>query len=162
MAREGRAVDPPPAEVTVHRFELNPTSTSDRFRFVAEVSTGTYVRALARDLGCRLGCGGLVEELRRTAIGSLQVEQAIALPLPAGAELPIIALEAMPLVPPALRLTDAEDALRFRNGNALSTEALEAPQGLCRVLDEQGRLLGVGESAGGLIRPRVVLAGTGS
>ena len=162
LARAGRPVDAPPAEVTVHRFELQPGDAPDRFRFVAEVSAGTYVRALARDLGSRLGCGGLLEELRRTVIGPLRVEQATTLPLPAGVELPVVPLESMPLVPPALRLADPGDALRFRSGNALSTEALGAPDGLYRVLDEQGRLLGVGESKGGLIRPRVVLAGTGS
>jgi len=78
LARRGAAVEPPEATVTVYRLEpiawVSPTLT-----FRATVSTGTYLRAIARDLGNRLGVGAHLTELRREAIGGLRVERAVAL-----------------------------------------------------------------------------------
>ena len=42
-----------------------------------DCGAGTYIRAIARDVGERLGCGGLIEELERTAVGMFRVEDAI-------------------------------------------------------------------------------------
>jgi tRNA pseudouridine55 synthase len=62
----------------VTRFDVH-----DRFgpdvRFSLDCSTGTYVRSIAHDLGQALGVGGHLVELRREAIGSLLVEDAITL-----------------------------------------------------------------------------------
>jgi len=73
-ARRGETVDRPPRQVRVDRFELtdwNPPEVSVRI----ECSKGTYVRALARDLGEELGVGAHLTALRRTAIGSFSVEK---------------------------------------------------------------------------------------
>ena len=48
-------------------------------RLRVHCSSGTYIRSLAHDLGEALGCGGVVSALRRTAVGQLQVEKAVAL-----------------------------------------------------------------------------------
>lgn len=48
-------------------------------KFETVVSSGTYIRALARDIGRRLGCGGYLKELRRTRIGKYRIEDAISL-----------------------------------------------------------------------------------
>ncbi len=78
LARRGSAVAPPEAVVTVHRIEpIDWTSPALTFR--ATVSAGTYLRAIARDLGTRLGVGAHLAALRREAIGGLRVEDAIAL-----------------------------------------------------------------------------------
>jgi tRNA pseudouridine55 synthase len=78
LARRGAAVEPPEATVTVHRVEpigwAPPALT-----FRATVSAGTYLRAIARDLGTRLGVGAHLSALRREAIGGLRVEDAVAL-----------------------------------------------------------------------------------
>ena len=44
-----------------------------------EVSSGTYIRALARDIGERLGMGAYLKELRRTRVGKAKVEEAMRL-----------------------------------------------------------------------------------
>jgi len=71
LAREGTAVALEPAVVTVHSMEITdwnlPSVVLDLW-----VSTGTYVRALARDLGRALGCGGHLAALRRTQIGPFE------------------------------------------------------------------------------------------
>jgi len=73
-ARRGETVDRPPRQVHVDCFELtdwNPPEVSVRI----ECSKGTYVRALARDLGEKLGVGAHLTALRRTAIGLFSVEE---------------------------------------------------------------------------------------
>ncbi len=77
-ARRGEVIELPEVAVTVRRIELvgfhSPLVT-----FRAEVSAGTYLRAIARDLGERLGVGAHLTGLRREAIGSLRVEDAVSL-----------------------------------------------------------------------------------
>lgn len=76
-ARAGETVELEPVRVTVHEIELVEIDLPE-IRFRARVSTGTYIRALARDLGAALGVGAHLTALRRTAIGPLRVERAIA------------------------------------------------------------------------------------
>ena len=78
LARRGAPVEPSEAAVTVHRIELvawEPPAVT----FRATVSPGTYLRAIGRDLGERLGVGGHLTALRREAIGRLRVEDAVSL-----------------------------------------------------------------------------------
>ncbi len=73
-AREGSALDLPPREVTVHEIRLLDASPGDGWldvRLDIETGPGTYIRSLARDLGERLGCGGYLHALRRTAAAGL-------------------------------------------------------------------------------------------
>lgn len=76
LARKGAPVDLPPVPVILHRIDLvamdGPEVTLDVL-----CSKGTYVRALARDIGQTLGCGAHLAGLRRTASGSLRVEDAL-------------------------------------------------------------------------------------
>jgi tRNA pseudouridine55 synthase len=77
-ARRGESVPLPEMDIVVHAVELLRYVYPD-LEFRATVSPGTYVRALARDLGARLGTGAHLRALRREAIGMLRVEQAVAL-----------------------------------------------------------------------------------
>ncbi len=78
LARAGVAVEPPPATVEV--FELLLLDyRPPRAQLSLSVSSGTYVRSLAHDLGEKLGCGAHLEELRRTRIGPFRVEEASTL-----------------------------------------------------------------------------------
>jgi tRNA pseudouridine55 synthase len=63
-ARRGEAVQAPPREVEVHRFELI-SRTQDTLTLHVECGSGTYIRSLAVDLGERLGCGAHLTALRR-------------------------------------------------------------------------------------------------
>jgi len=69
LARDGEVVDIAPRPVEIHRLELIETPDRDHATLVAECGKGTYVRALARDLGRALKCLGHVAALRRTAVG---------------------------------------------------------------------------------------------
>jgi tRNA pseudouridine55 synthase len=78
LARRGKKVQLEPRKVTIHSIKL----LSYRFPEVvieAEVSSGTYIRALARDIGVKLGCGAYLKNLRRTQIGNFDITQAISL-----------------------------------------------------------------------------------
>ena len=78
LARQGRAVALPPRTVTVHAIE-GIEITLPLVRFTVRCSKGTYIRALARDLGNVLGVGAYVTALRRTAIGNYRVEDALTI-----------------------------------------------------------------------------------
>ncbi|WP_442907670.1 tRNA pseudouridine(55) synthase TruB [Kineococcus sp. G2] len=77
--RGGEAVELPPRPVTVSRFEVLARREEGTFLdldVVVEVSSGTYVRALARDLGAALGVGGHLTALRRTRSGPFTLAEA--------------------------------------------------------------------------------------
>ncbi|UCF41828.1 MAG: tRNA pseudouridine(55) synthase TruB [Gemmatimonadota bacterium] len=76
-ARRGDPVELEPREIDVMRFEMTAREGST-VEFAAEVSSGTYLRALARDLGRALGCGAHLAGLRRTHVGSFSVAEAVA------------------------------------------------------------------------------------
>lgn len=79
LARRGVEVEPPaPREVEISRFQLNRLDSTS-LRFVAVCSTGTYMRALARDIGVALDTVAHLSELRRTRSGSFSVDQAYPL-----------------------------------------------------------------------------------
>jgi tRNA pseudouridine55 synthase len=78
LARAGLEVKTAPARVEVLALDLLELAPP-LARLSLSVSSGTYVRALAHDIGSRLGCGAHLEELRRTRIGSFCVEEASTL-----------------------------------------------------------------------------------
>jgi tRNA pseudouridine55 synthase len=79
LARDGEAVELASRTVTVHRLDLLDTSDPDHAVFAAECGKGTYVRAIARDLGRALGVFGHVSALRRTRVGPLAEDAMIPL-----------------------------------------------------------------------------------
>ncbi len=79
--RSGQEVDLPARTVTVQRFEIHAVHRVGNGRLqdvevTVECSSGTYIRALARDLGAALGVGGHLTALRRTQVGPYSIEQA--------------------------------------------------------------------------------------
>jgi tRNA pseudouridine55 synthase len=161
LARLGRSVVAPPREVEVSRLDLEPTEDPLEWAFVAEVSAGTYIRAIARDLGRALGTGGALAALRRTAIGPLSVSGAVTPTRggdPAIVVAAVIPTDLMPLVPPAVRLGGAAAAGRFVSGSEVELTEVSPGDGPCRVLGGAGTLLGIGEICGRRVRPKVVLA----
>jgi tRNA pseudouridine55 synthase len=84
LARDGEAVEIPPRAVTIYRLELVDMPDADHAVFAAECGKGTYVRALARDLGRLLGtagdtCFGHVCALRRNRVGPFTESDMISL-----------------------------------------------------------------------------------
>lgn len=158
MARRGEAVTAPERDVTIHALTLTawdpPQLTLD-----VSCSKGTYIRALARDLGRSLGCYGYLAGLRRTASGSFTLadaaslaqleaaddEQRAAYMLPAStgvAHLPLLAI-------------NREEVVRIRRGQPLQREA-QGP-GLVAIIDSAGALLAIARSEGGVLQPEKVL-----
>ena len=162
MARRGVPVEARATPVLVDALDLTPTPEPDRWRYRVRVSAGTYVRALARDLGVALGCGAIVASLRRTAIGTLRVDEALPL-VPEGAGLRarlqarLVPIDAIPLGIDSVVLDSELDAARFAAGTPVEHPDAPSPTGEVAVRDGSGALLGVGLLDGPVLRPRVVL-----
>ncbi len=157
-ARRGEIASLEPARVTVHRIELIDYQPPE-VTFRAEVSTGTYIRALARDLGERLGVGAHLTELRREAIGSLRVEDAVSLErlgpdavMPAHAVLPDL---------PQVEL-DATARQAVAHGRAVvdGREVGKRGSGEEVAMLSSGKLVAIATSGDGWLRPTVVLQST--
>ena len=163
LARRGVVIDAPASEIVVDRLDLAPTNDPDRWTYEMAVSAGTYVRAIVRDLGVVLGCGASVASLRRTAIGPLRVDDALAIPaekeaLREAVRDRLIRIDAMPLDLPSIVIPSAQDAVRFAAGVAVQIDTAGLKDSsLAAVRDDLGRLLGVGHSGDGTLKPRVVL-----
>lgn len=83
IARAGETVELAEREVTIHRLDIVSWDDTDPARPIAivdvECSAGTYIRALARDLGARLGSAAYLGALTRTSSGPFRLEDAVAL-----------------------------------------------------------------------------------
>jgi tRNA pseudouridine55 synthase len=154
LARRGAMVEPPETTVTVHRIEpvaWDPPSLT----FRATVSAGTYLRAIARDLGERLGVGAHLTALRREAIGGLRVEDAVALDR--------VAPEA--LLPPArvlrhLPAVELDPTARAAvvHGRAVADGGGAQQSGGPVMLVSGAELVAVARPEQGWLKPTVVLA----
>src|SRR5262249_37477229 len=125
-ARRGQAVTLAPRRVVVYGIDLIAFAWP-RLEIEVRCGKGTYIRSLARDLGERLGCGALVETLRRTRVGPFQA--ADGLTVQAG----VVDLksklrpsaEAIALLPNCVVSPDA--ATRIRQGQSLPPNAIDRP-----------------------------------
>ena len=80
LARAGLPVARSPSLVEIYSIEIVnhlPQATSHLLTLDIHCSSGTYIRALARDIGEALGCGAYLEELERTAVGPFTLEGAV-------------------------------------------------------------------------------------
>lgn len=149
--RAGEQVELAARPVTVHEFELIEERTADgvlELDVRVVCSSGTYIRALARDLGDALGVGGHLNMLRRTRIGGYLVEQARTLEALDGhvPEALIPAATAAAAAMPTLVVSDAE-AIDLGHGKRIPADGVAAGQ-LRAALDPAGRLVAVIESRG--------------
>jgi tRNA pseudouridine55 synthase len=161
--RDGEQVQLAPRRVRVHRFELTAERRLDTvvaLDVVAEVSSGTYVRALARDLGAALGVGGHLTALRRTRVGPYRIEDAVPLDtLPALDDSVLLSpAQAACAVLPVRHLDDRE-ATALGYGKRLSSAGFGA--GPVAAVDADGHLVAIVQEAGPTARPVLVLAPRG-
>ena len=163
LSRRGVAVEAEPRAVSVYRFGIGPLPEDPAaFSFEADVSGGTYVRALVRDLGRALGCGAIVTSLRRVAIGPMRPSPGLVFDAsgridPDRLRLELMPLEDLPIEAPRLPLVHETAAKRFLAGTAVPLDEPLPGSGPHRVLDVRGRLIGIGEVREGALLPRVVL-----
>jgi tRNA pseudouridine55 synthase len=167
LARDGEAVELAPREVTIHRFELLETPDPDHAVFTTECGKGTYVRALARDLGRRLGVLGHVSALRRSEVGPfgetdmISLEQLTVLCHRAAAGEGHLADALLPVETalddiPALAVSPA-DAARLQRGQAVLLRGRDASvfSGMVQVACG-GQFVAIAEGERGEIIPRRV------
>jgi len=171
LARAGVEVKRAAARVKVFELALLDFEPP-RARLSLSVSTGTYVRSLAHDLGERLGCGAHLEELRRTRIGPFTVEEASGLDV-----LSRLAFEGRlseRLLSPAELLRDLPRVTATAEAVKLLVHGRDVPEGAwtlpaeglpgpLRVCDESGTLVAVGALyvPTQALRPLIVLASPG-
>ena len=76
LARAGKEVKIEPRQITINRLKVTNYSYPE-VKFVADVSSGTYIRTLVEDIGAELGTGAYTSELRRTKISEFAVSRAV-------------------------------------------------------------------------------------
>jgi tRNA pseudouridine55 synthase len=162
LARAGEEVSLQARTVEIHRLEIVEQPGLDHTIFEAECGKGTYVRAIARDLGRALGCFGHVCELRRTRAGSFEETNAISLDeverlaqlspdALMGALLPVASsLAAMPQV-----AVGPDDAQRILRGQAVLLRGRDAPvmEGTVTV-SARGALIALADVEMGALKPK--------
>lgn len=154
-ARRGTVLEAAPARIEVASFRVEPTDDPDTWRFEATVSSGTFIRALVRDLGASLGCGATLATLRRTRIGPFDVTRAIDGRLSRNVvEAHLVPIDEVPLEAGAVFVTD-EESEAFRHGRKIGLQGI--PDGIVAVRSGLGRLLGVGAVTSSTLVPRTVL-----
>ena len=150
LARRGVAVQPAETTVVVRRIDLVEYAPPELV-FRVTVSAGTYVRALARDLGERLGVGAHLTALRRESIGALRVEDAVRL-----AEVDASAVRPARAVLGHLPAIELDDAARAAVSHGRPVPADADAQGDVALVHE-GELVAVARAGDGWLRPSVVL-----
>ncbi|MBA2244026.1 MAG: tRNA pseudouridine(55) synthase TruB [Gemmatimonadetes bacterium] len=158
-ARRGERPERTPVQVAVHRIELLAFRPPE-VEFEVDCSSGTYIRAIARDVGEALAVGAHLRTLQRTRIGEHRLESALPLESLEDAErvrrallTPLKALHHL------RRVTVAEESLGVvRHGGAIP-----APEGLAdgasvTLASAAGELLAIAEARGGSLQPRKVFA----
>ncbi len=174
LARRGQAPELEPREVTIHRLELVEWDASDPARPIAVLeltcSAGTYVRAIARDLGAAVGGAAYLGALTRTASGAFRLDAAHALETiraaaadagPAGIGgllLPVDAgLDELPVV-----VVDDVTAIAVAHGQFVRADTPEHAPGPVRIRATDGSLVAIAHWEAGRLAPDKVLLEPGS
>ncbi len=151
--RAGESVTLTARPVTVSRFALLERRRNE-LDVSVECTSGTYVRALARDLGAALGVGGHLTALRRTRVGPFTLAQARTLDQ-LEADLQVLPLSAAVAAAFPRRELDSEEALALSYGKKLTASGRPETLG---AFAPDGRCIALLEDAGEVARPTVVFA----
>jgi tRNA pseudouridine55 synthase len=156
--RAGEQVALAARPVQVYRFDLLAEHRTERavdLDVVVECSSGTYVRALARDLGARLGTGGHLTALRRTTAGPFGI--ALAGTLAELEKQPRLSMDLDAAVAAAFprRDVDRRQAVASTYGQRLPAAGITGTYG---VFDPDGHVIALAVDEGAIARPLVVLA----
>jgi tRNA pseudouridine55 synthase len=164
LARKQREVKLAPVKVQVFKFEISPLS-GERLHFRARVSSGTYLRSIAHDLGIQLGVGAHLSSLRRTAVGEFNAADAHTLDelqrRMQNGTLSEVLIHPRRLLPALPSVTANEEAISMiRNGRAVNLPELSRAREI-KVFAGQSELIAIAARiAGTLFQPKVVLLGT--
>jgi tRNA pseudouridine55 synthase len=160
--RDGEAVEIPPRRVTIERLDVLDIRRLDDPAVIdvdidVTCSSGTYIRAIARDLGTALGVGGHLTALRRTAVGRMTLAEALTLeqleeraPDVVGLPMAEAARQAFPQ-----RTATPEEAKVLSHGGPLEPIGIDGPYA---VFDPDGEVLAIVSERDGRARAEIVLA----
>ena len=152
--RQGESVELPARRVTINSIEIGEIRRLGEVTdvdVVVDCSSGTYIRAIARDLGTALGVGGHLTALRRTRVGGFTIEEACAL----GDLRTVPTTESLKRLMPT-RAVDEEQARVVSHGGPLPPSGMPGPYG---VLGPDGSALAVMSERAGRARAEIVLVG---
>jgi tRNA pseudouridine55 synthase len=156
-ARRGAPLELQPVGVTVHQWVIRGL-TPERLEATITCGGGTYIRALARDLGRLCGSAAHLVALRRTRSGSFDVAHASSLgALSAGT---VTLRPPIDAVPHLLRVVlSSVEVADVRLGRPVSSVVTRVDDNAAKaaLTDDEGRLVAVAERVGGKWQPRVVL-----
>ena len=158
LVRAGEEVELKAREVNIYSFEMLLVTRVSGFLDVqvrVECSSGTYIRALARDLGNLLGVGGHITALRRTKVGHFDVSDANSIEELSELRLTELAAAAKQLFP-VIELTESE-VTDLINGKRISAKS--EVTGLAAGLSMSGKLVAVLESVKTDLKSVVVFQG---
>ena len=162
LARKKVEVSLQPSAVQIYSFDLLELTAPDRVRFSAKVSSGTYIRSIAHDLGRKMGCGAHLASLRRTAVAEFTIEQAHTIE---AVETAALAGNSEPLfVHPRRILTQMpsvtandETVAYIRNGRSVNLPEFSKAK-LVKVFAGQAEIVCIAERiAGTLFHPKLVM-----
>lgn len=157
-ARRGVALELRPARVTIHCWESSGRLSNAELAARITCSGGTYIRALARDLGRLSNSAAHLSALRRVRSGSFSVDDAVSLDQLRAGDFTLRPLrDAVPSLP-TRRIGDAE-LVRVLHGNAIDAAESDVPGAGVPValLDDTQTLVAVAEREGSALRPKLVL-----
>jgi tRNA pseudouridine55 synthase len=143
LARRGEEVVLQPREVQIHSVKVHHFEYP-RLQIEVHCGKGTYIRSLARDLGSLLGCGAMVETLRRTRVGRFEVSTAIGLDADAAeAHRRLLPLGAAVADLPSVALA-SEALAQIRQGKAIPSPTLVGEENHdVAIFDLQGNLAAI-------------------
>jgi tRNA pseudouridine55 synthase len=157
LAREGETVELAARKVRIDRFDvltIRRTDTVIDVDVIVDCSSGTYIRALARDVGATLGVGGHLTALRRTRVGGFGLDQARTLDILADApELSYSLDDACLQAFGRLDISDV-DAVAVSHGKPLAAAGID---GIYAVVAPDGRVMALLEDTGNRTKPVVVI-----
>lgn len=149
LARKGKEVHREPRKITIFSLDcLGFDGVTAKLRI--HCSKGTYVRSLCRDIGEKLGCGGCMAALRRTAAGSYKIQEAVPLAevvASADPEQFLRKIDTLFMEHPAVTLTPKQE-IRCRNGNSFSIQLAE---GTYRAYSQAGEFLMLAKVSDGVM-----------
>lgn len=160
LAREGVSIEREPRAVRIEKLEIL-SFEEELLTVEVTCSKGTYIRALAEDIGEALGCGAHLASLRRTAVGSLRIEDSVTMSALESMQQEqrlkeLKPLDALMQTLAAVHLSE-NDCVRFCHGQRLALGLAASPR--VRVYGPEGKMVGTARiNERGVLEPERLIA----
>ena len=160
LAREGVSIEREPRAVRIEKLEIL-SFEEELLTVEVTCSKGTYIRVLAEDIGEALGCGAHLASLRRTAVGSLRIEDSVTMTALESMQQEqrlkeLKPLDALMQTLAAVHLSE-NDCVRFCHGQRLALGLAASPR--VRVYGPEGKMVGTARiNERGVLEPERLIA----